>query len=169
MYQIGDLVVYGSIGVCKVDGFSYPEKSAKAFYCLSPLYQSGVIHTPVESAKVPLRPVMSAESADELLSKLPTLRVEIFKERTIQQLAQKYQAVLQTGDPLQLMSLSLSVQLKRRQAEAQNRRLGMVDERYRKQAERLLYGELAVALEIPFDDVQAYIGRRVEEQKQASL
>lgn len=161
MYQIGDLVVYGSIGVCKVDGFSYPDKSAKAFYCLSPLYQSGVIHTPVESEKVPLRPVMSAEAADALLSQLPTLRVEIFKERTIQQLAQKYQAVLQSGDPLQLMALSLSVQLKRRQAEAQNRRLGMVDERYGRQAERLLFGELAVALNTSLDAIPTLIAQRL--------
>ena len=39
----------------------------------------------------------------------------------------------------------------------------MVDERYMKQAERLLYGELAAALDIPFDRVQPYIARRVEE------
>ena len=68
-----------------------------------------------------------------------------------------------------LIELMMSIYTKQKQAEATNRRLGMVDERYRKQAERLLYGELSVALEIPFDDVQAYIGRRVEEQKQASL
>lgn len=161
MYQIGDLVVYGSIGVCRVDGFSYPDSNSKLFYCLAPLYQTGVIHTPVESAKVPLRPVMSAEEADGLLSQLHTIRVEIFKERTIQQLAQKYQSVLQSGDPLQLMSLSLSVQLKRRQAEAQNRRLGMVDERYGRQAERLLFGELAVALNTSIEDIPALIAARM--------
>ena len=37
-----------------------------------------------------------------------------------------------------------------------------MDERYKKQAERLLYGELAAALEIPFDEVESYIARRVE-------
>ena len=52
--------------------------------------------------------------------------------------------------------------MKRRQAEANNRRLGMVDERYMKQAERLLYGELSAALEIPFEDVESYIASRVE-------
>ena len=51
-------------------------------------------------------------------------------------------------------------QLKQRQAEAQKRRLGMVDERYMKQAERLLYGELSAALDIPYEEVQPYIARR---------
>ena len=164
MYQIGDLVVYGSIGVCRVDGFSHPDGGgSKLFYCLSPLYQPGVIHTPVESEKVPLRSVMTAAAAEALLSQLTTIRVEIYKERTIQQLAQKYQSVLQTGDPLQLLSLSLSVQQKRIQAEAQNRRLGMVDERYGRQAERLLFGELAVALDMSIDDIPHLIFSRLNE------
>ena len=162
MYQIGDLVVYGSIGVCRVDGFSHPDASgSKLFYCLSPLYQSGVIHTPVESAKVPLRPVMTSDDANHLLSQLSSVHVEIYKERTIQQLAQKYQSVLQTGDPLQLLSLILSVQQKRKQAETQNRRLGMVDERYGRQAERLLFGELAVALNMYIDDIPHLISDRL--------
>ena len=38
----------------------------------------------------------------------------------------------------------------------------MVDERYMKQAERLLYGEFSVALGIPFDEVQPYIASRVD-------
>ena len=162
MYQIGDLVVYGSIGVCRVDGFSYPDGSgSKLFYCLAPLYQPGVIHTPVESAKVPLRPVMTADAAGRLLSQLSGIHVEIYKERTIQQLAQKYQSVLQTGDPLQLLSLSLSVQQKRKQAEAQNRRLGMVDERYGRQAERVLFGELAVALDMHIDEIPHLISEHL--------
>ena len=41
----------------------------------------------------------------------------------------------------------MPIHAKRRQAESQNRRLGMVDERYLKQAEQLLFGELAAALE----------------------
>ena len=37
----------------------------------------------------------------------------------------------------------------------------MVDERYMKQAERLLYGEFAIALDLPVEEVQPYIARRV--------
>ena len=54
----------------------------------------------------------------------------------------------------------MSVYRKKQQAESQNRRLGMVDERFGRQAERLLFGELAVALDIPIGDVPAYISTR---------
>ena len=35
--------------------------------------------------------------------------------------------------------------------------MGQVDQRYRKKAECLLHGELAVALGIPLDQVESYI------------
>ena len=56
----------------------------------------------------------------------------------------------------------MSIYAKRQQAEAQKRRLGMVDERFMKQAERMLYGEFSVALGIPFEEVQPYIAQRIE-------
>ena len=56
----------------------------------------------------------------------------------------------------------MAIHLKRRRAEAQNRRLGMVDERVMKQAEQLLFGELAAALDIPYEEVQPYIAGRMQ-------
>ena len=59
-----------------------------------------------------------------------------------------------------LLELAMSIQAKRRQAEKHNRRLGMVDERYGRQAERLLFGELAAALDLPYDQVPAFLFAR---------
>lgn len=166
MYQQGDLVVYGSTGVCKVEGFGNPDprdRSGRQFYLLKPLYQAGIIYTPVEGGKVSMRPVMSAREAQELIALIPGLHPEVCRERTLQLLAQRYQTLLQSGDCRVLLELTMSVYQKRRQAEQQNRRLGMVDERYGRQAERLLFGELAVALDIPIDNVPAYIASQIEQ------
>ena len=69
MFQQGDLIVYGNTGVCRVEGFGTPDpmdRSGRQYYQLKPLYQDGVIYTPVEGGKVPMRPVMSAEAARAL-------------------------------------------------------------------------------------------------------
>ena len=167
MFQPGELVVYGATGVCRVESIQQPEPHSalqgKTCYLLKPLYQDGVIYTPVENAKVPIRPVMTREEADALIGQIPTMQTEACRAPTIQALTQHYQSVIHSGDRRDLIQLMMSVYAKQKQAEAQKRRLGMVDERYMKQAERLLYGELAAALDIPFDRVQAYIARRVEE------
>jgi CarD family transcriptional regulator len=164
MYQKGDLVVYGSTGVSAIEGVGNPDprdRSGRQFYLLKPLYQDGVIYTPVEGGRVSMRPVMSAEDAHELIALIPELHPEILRERTLQLLSQRYQTLLQSGDCRVLLELTISVYRKRRQAEQQKRRLGMVDERYGRQAERLLFGELAVALGISIDEVPAYIFDRV--------
>ena len=152
MFQPGDLVVYGATGVCRVEEITCPGGTGadrnRRFYLLKPLQQDGVIYTPVDNAKVPMRPVIS--------------RAEAYHGPTLQALAQHYQSAVRSHDCRDLVELMMSIYAKRRQAEAQKRRLGMVDERFMKQAERLLYGELSVALDIPFDQVEPYIARRVD-------
>lgn len=166
MFQPGELVVYGTTGVCRVEEITRPNLSGpdrnKTYYLLKPLYQDGVIYAPVENAKVPMRPVISAKEAEALIDLIPTIKAEVFRGPTLQALAQHYQSAVRTSDCKELVELMMSIYAKRRQAEAQNRRLGMVDERYMKQAERLLHGELSVALGIPLEEVQPYIARRVE-------
>jgi len=168
MYESGDLVVYGNTGVCRVEQVVRPytrgAEREKDFYQLNPLYQDGVIYTPVEGGKVPMRPVMSAEEARGLIDRIPSVQAEPCRERTLQLLAQRYQSALSSGSCLDLLKLTMSVHAKRREAEERNRRLGAVDEKYGRQAERLLFGELAVALHISMDEVRPYIARCVETQ-----
>ena len=165
MFQPGELVVYGTTGVCRVEGVTKPEGSGadreKLYYLLKPLHQDGIIYTPVENSKVPMRPVISSREAEALIDLIPSIQAEAVYSPTLQALAQHYQSVLRDSDCENLLRLTMSIYCKQQQAQSKNRRLGMVDERYMKQAERMLYGELSAALDIPFDEVQSYIARRV--------
>ncbi len=167
MFQPGELVVYGTTGVCRVEEVTRPNRTGpdreRQYYLLKPLHQDGVIYTPVESnGKVPIRAVITREEAEALIDLIPTMCAEAYHGPTLQALAQHYQTVVRSHDCRDLIELMMSIYAKRQLVESQNRRLGMVDERFMKQAERLLYGELSVALDIPFDDVQSYIAQRVD-------
>lgn len=162
MFQPGDLVVYGSTGVCRVEEVTTPnlsgEEKDKLYYRLAPLQQSGVIYTPVENrGKIPIRAVLSREEVNALIDEIPSLPQEVFRAPTLQAVSQHYQEAMRTHDCHQLMALVHSVHIKEREAEAQKRHLGMVDERFLKQAQRLLYGEFAVALEMEEENVEDYI------------
>ena len=171
MYERGELVVYGTNGVCRIEGVANPDAHStnlgREFYQLKPLYQDGIIYTPVEGARTGMRPVMSKGEAEKLIDLIPSVQAEACHERTLQLLSQRYQAALQSGDTRDLLKLTMSVRKKRKQAEQQNHRLGMVDEKYGKQAERLLFGELAVALDIAIDEVPSYIASRIEQEEPA--
>jgi len=166
MFQPGELVVYGTTGVCRVEAISQPNTTGpdreKKYYQLNPLHQDGVIYTPVDHPKVSIRPIITREEAEALIDLIPTMQVEVYRAPTLQALAQHYQTAVRSHNCRDLVELMMSIYAKQKQAASQKRRLGMVDERYMKQAERLLYGELSVALGIPFDEVQSYIAQRVE-------
>ena len=167
MFQAGELVVYGATGVCRVEEIAKLDQPGqnrgRLYYLLKPLWQDGVIYAPVDSEKVPMRPVMSREEAETLIDRMPGIQAAACRGSTVQALAQQYQSAVREGGHQALIEMMKAIYRKRGQAEAKNRRLGLVDERYMKQAERLLYGELATALEIPYDGVEDYIAARLEE------
>lgn len=168
MFQPGELLIYGSTGVCRVLSIDQQQeyvdgvKQTRSYYRLKPLHQDGTIFTPVDSDKVSMRPIISREEADALIDTIPTLHPSEPHVSTTQALAQHYQASLRQHSCQSLLELTISIHEKRCRAEAQKRHLGMVDERYMKQAEQLLFGELAAALEIPYEEVQPYIASRLQ-------
>lgn len=127
MYQVGELIVYGGTGVCRVEAVETPQQrgpeAGRQYYLLKPLYQDGTIRIPVDS-KVFMRPVISRQEAEALLDAIPGMHAEACHERNFTQLAA----------------------------------------RFMKRAETLLYGELSVALGIPFEEVQPYISSRIASQ-----
>lgn len=165
MFQPGDLIVYGTTGVCRVEALErpglVPTDKNRLYYRLKPLHQDGFIYSPVEGGKVSMRPVISRQEAETLIDCIPSIQAEPLRDATMQALSQHYQAKIHSSDCRDLLELMMSIYAKRRQAEAQKRRLGMMDEQYAKQAKRLLHGELSVALDIPFDEVEDYISARI--------
>lgn len=53
---------------------------------------------------------------------------------------------------------------KYRETVRKGRKMGQVDQRYRKKAEGLLHGELSIALGIPLDQVEGYIQQNMQEE-----
>ena len=154
MFQAGDLLVYGTTGVCRVLSIDRRQervgstRQERLYYQLKPIYQGGLIYTPVDNDKVSMRPIISRQEAEDLISEIPHLHPAASSGFHHSGADSTYQASLRRDNCRSLVELAMSIHAKRRQAESQNRRLGMVDERYLKQAERLQPGELA-ALEIP--------------------
>lgn len=164
MYQIGDLIVYGNTGVCRVEAVETPRhrpgEEERQYYPLRPLYQDGTIRIPVDT-KVFMRPVISREEAEKLIDAIPGMNAEVYHERNFTQLAAHYQEALGSHECSDLIELVMSIYAKKQDAESKKRKFGQVDARFMKRAESLLYGEFSVALGIPFDDVQGYIASRV--------
>ncbi|MBQ9412926.1 MAG: CarD family transcriptional regulator [Oscillospiraceae bacterium] len=166
MYRVGDLIQYGRTGVCVVEEISEDSPIVSApparYYHLRPLYQNCRIRTPVSGGKVSIRPIISREDAETLISRIPELEAKPYYNRNLNQLREHYRSSLENCACEDLVTLTKSLYLKKQEAEAQHRKFGVVDERFMHEAEDLLYGELAAALEIERSDVEKYIAKRLE-------
>ncbi len=161
MFQPGDLIVYGRTGVCRVAAIE--SVKGQDFYVLTPLYQNCSIKTPVDG-KVFIRPVITREEADELIDMIPEIDAQPCENKALRELTEHYQSFLIRHECKDLVELTMSIYAKKKAAEREKRKFGVVDERFLREGEALLFGELAAALDIPVDEVPGYIARRLDKQ-----
>ena len=80
MFVVGEYIVYGTTGVCKVEEIGPmqmmgPSKD-KLYYTLAPLYSKGSkVFIPVDNEKVVMRPVLTKEEAEELVNEIPSIEL----------------------------------------------------------------------------------------------
>ena len=165
MYSVGEKIVYGGTGVCVIEQIMSQKLSGmdqpRMYYVLRPLYQSGTIQTPVDNNKIPIRPVMTRTEAEELVDGIPDITATICYEKNLSALRNHYQQQLNTFNCRDLIRMTKSIYAKKKDAESRQKKIGMTDEKFLRRAEDLLFGELAVALDISRDAVREYIDNRL--------
>ncbi len=165
MYEINDVVIYGKIGACKITDITTPRnlKIAKnqLYYVMKSMKDNCTIYTPVDT-KVFMRPAMSADEINRMIDTIPTIQAEAYYNDCAQDLTKHYESAITSNNVAELLKLTMSIHAKKNEIEQKNRKMGQIDQKYMKQAEELLFGEIALAIGIPVDKAQEYIASRVE-------
>ena len=170
MFKVGELIIYGNEGVCKVEAVGSENvpyaQVGRVYYSLTPLYREGKTHVPVDTT-IRMRAVVSREQAKKIMKAIPSVEEEACREKNLRMLSERYEAWLNSFDCMDLVRLIKSVSQKRETVLQEGKKLGQIDERYLKLAEERLYGELAVALELPREEVKSHVERYVEGLQEA--
>lgn len=167
MYQTGDFIMYGNTGVCRIEEIGKHTAISNddtLYYKLSPVYDTEVIYTPVDT-KAFMRPVMSREQAEELIDRIPEIPETIGDNRDVKMLNERYRACLRTHKNDDLVRLIKSVYRKNKRSMKTGRHMGQTDQQYMKRAEKMLYGELSIALDMEFDQILPYIKTRIRQME----
>ena len=167
VYKIGDLIIYGNNGVCRVEDITSIDHdeidNENLYYVLMPLYNTCTIYAPTDSTKVFMRPIVTKKEAEKLIDMIPSMKAEIYHNSAMNQLTEHYKASFESHECEDLIELCMSIYAKKQDAEEQNKKLGAIDEKFMKRAEELLFGELATALGIDKEQVPDYIENRIGE------
>lgn len=160
MFEVGDYIVYGLNGVCKVEKVGQIESSSglseKLYYTLLPVYVSGSrIITPVDNKKVKMRPIITKPEVMDLINNMKQcepLWIEDDRERE-----ETYKQAIKDSNSLALIRMINALYLRRESRLSEGKKATVSDEKYFKLAEESLYGEFAIALDMDRKDVNEYI------------
>ena len=167
MFKVGEYVVYGHNGVCRITKIGPLETVAKdkdrLYYTLIPFGETGsTVFAPVDSQKIPMRKIISKEEALLLIEEMKEIAVlGITEERKREE---TYKNALKTCDCKKLVSLIKTIYRRKQEREAQGKHLTAADSRYFRTAEHVLYDELAAALEIDSGKLKDFISEKLGEE-----
>jgi len=170
MFDVGDYIVYGVNGVCKVEKVGTVSVAGiskdKMYYTLVPVYSKGSkVFTPTDNQKVVMRSVISREEALTLVDSIN--EIEMIREQDDRMQEVKYKESLKKCDCKECIRIIKTLYLKKQTRIAEGKKITAGDEKYLHIAEENLYGELAIPLEMEKNDVEAFISARVELLKMA--
>ncbi|WP_101877879.1 CarD family transcriptional regulator [Lachnoclostridium edouardi] len=167
-WKAGEYVVSENSGVCKVlevgplDLNSSLVEKKREYYTMEPVSnRSGRIYVPVGSTKSRIRKVMNREAALKLIDSMKDIDlVWVDNERTREQ---EYKNTIKDFSGEGWIRIMKTMYQRKQIRGTQGKRLTSIDEKYWKIAEKHLFEELSIALQIPYEKVGEFIESRIKE------
>lgn len=165
MFKVGELIVYGNTGVCRVVSIgplSIGGAQGQDYYTLEPFYSpKSRVFTPCNNQKIVMRPIMDPEAAKAVLDEFASIKLlEVTDEKKREE---TYKASLHTCDIRDLISILKTINLRKQMRLAQGKKATASDEKYYTMAHEKLCDELAVVLEVDRDKIKNVIHDKVEQ------
>ncbi len=157
MFQVGDYIVYGSNGICRVEEITHPDIAGstpdKLYYVLVPeKTRDSRLFCPTDNNRVVLRSVITAEEAKALLEEVK--EIEPLRIQSERQRDDTYKKAMKSCDLRQCVQMIKALLIRKEEREANGKKVTVTDERYMKLAEDGLYSELALAMGIDREEIK---------------
>ncbi len=160
MFKMGDIIVYGAQGVCKIESIESKQigKQTTDYYVLKPIFnENTAVFVPVNNELLAskMQDVLTKSQAKELAEKVADIDIIEAKDET--QKRELYKAILSSSDREKLIALIKTIRLERDARRQNNKKLNINDEQTLRKAELLLYNELAFVYGVEPDEAKNLI------------
>jgi len=172
IFNVNDTILYGTHGVCRIAEISERDFGEKGmeYYILKPLGDDkATLFVPVSNEKLlaKMRRVLTAAEIYELIKAMPdeeTIWVENETNRK-----EKYKEILTSGNRKNLIQLVKTLYRHQGEQKEKGKKLHISDERFMKDAERMLYAEFAHVLDIQYEQVLPFIMEELEVEEKIQV
>ena len=125
------------------------------------------MYTPVDNQKIVMRSVLSRDEAERLIYDMKD--IETFWIQDEKRREELLKESLKTCDCREGVKIIKTLYLRKQSRLANGKKEIAVDERYLHVAEDSLYGELAIALNMPKSQVEQFVCERIEALEKADF
>lgn len=166
MYNINDTILYGKYGVCKIENIVTENFTGKSmdYYLLKPAYSDNtVIYVPIECEKLvsKMKKVLSVEEINNLINEVKNTVPIWYDNEKVRK--EKYNDIISEGDRVKILQLINTLYINKQERKSMGKKMYVSDEKIMKAAEKLIYEEFAVVLNIKPEEVVPYIIEKIEE------
>lgn len=166
MYQIGDRVVYGVHGVCRVvdQEERMIDRKRLTYLALEPVGQGGsryLVPTHNEAAMGKLRHMLSREELTALMDSEEVRQNGWISDEN--QRKQAYRELIGSGDRARLMQMVRSLYRHKSAQSAAGRKVHLCDDNFLRDAEKLLIGEVCIVMDMDQDQAKQFLRSKLKE------
>jgi CarD family transcriptional regulator len=152
MFNVGSFIVYKK-SVCKIKEI----KNNKS-YILIPIDDNSLkIEVPIDNSF--LRSLITKEEINKIINEIPSIPIIEENDKLIES---AYKEHLKRGSYRDLISIIKTTYLRNKRRIDEKKKLSEKDTNYFNLAEKYLYNELSVAMNMSFDEVKEYIISKME-------
>lgn len=159
MYKKDDIIMYKK-DVCKITNIK--NEYGIEYYVLSPIDDDSLsISIPVEKEKYFLRNIINKNEAEQIINSIPD--IETIKNINDKYIENEYKELISNPTYSNLIKIIKSTYLRNKSRIDSKKKTSDKDIKYFNLAEKYLYNELSIALNMSFEEVKNYIINRVQE------
>lgn len=166
MFNIGDVVSYGSSGVCRITGDCEQKVKGekKKYLILKPVYQNNsTVYLPLDNEMLVerMKRLLTADEIEDIIKEMPdskSLWIENDNKRT-----EAYTEIMKNGDRGEILRMLRTLYKHRQKMFDKGRKLHASDDYIMKSAEELVFNEFALVLGIKPEEVLGFIEEKIGE------
>ena len=166
MFQVNDTIMYGTQGICKIVEIAEKDfmGTKKEYYVLKPMKDAAAtLFAPVNNEKIEskMRRILTEQEIYALIEAMPKEEANWIKNENERK--EQYKQIIASGNHMELIKMIKALYLHKQEREADGKHLYLSDERFFKEAERILYDEFQYVLNIKREELMPLIFAKIEE------
>lgn len=160
-YEVGEYVIYSSLGICQVAEndahVSLAGDENELYYILAPLEKRlGKAYVP-HSRSFELRHTIEKDEALSALDKIADLEPDNYQDTNSHLVQDHFRELIRSNDFLSLLLVCKSMHVRIAEQEQKKHSASLTYKKLLNDAQRRIYGELSIVLDMGVDDVPAFI------------